>query len=219
MNRWRLRVLFGVIVICLVAAPAWASPIVWDWSPATTGATVTSDYWSNNFNGQHFADMVLFGSGMSVDGIDIYMSPNYPSLSQTVKITIWADAAGQPGAVAAQYSSLVSIIDTSGAAGDNVRVHADFTPFLMGANTPYWIGMAGDGTTMTQTGLSGVNEGDSRMAQFNDGDSFSYFTGTSVGDMAFRLNGTPTQTVPDPGSSLLLLLLGLAGLRACRKRQ
>jgi hypothetical protein len=71
-------------------------------------------------------------------------------------------------------------------------------------STTYWVGMAGTLGDLSQTGLLGVAGGDSRMAQFS-GSSFSFMTGTHVGDMAFRLYGVPgAAPVPEPRSLTLL---------------
>jgi hypothetical protein len=104
-----------------------------------------------------------------------------------------------------------------GAGTGNNRKYADFSGFDMLANVDYWIGMAGDGVSLTQTGLTGVAGGDSRMAQFNNNDTFSYFTSTGVGDMAFVLYGNAS-AVPEP-ATLALMGLGLAGIGFARKKK
>jgi len=192
--------------------------IVWDWSPQATGGTVTSDNWSNESPGQHFAERVSFAAATSITGIDIYNNAAWGTFGTAVKITIWENSGGQPGNVLAQYQTSVTIADTDGAVGGQQhRLHADFAAFAMAANVDYWIGMAGDGTSLTQTGLQGVAGGDSRMAQFNSNDVFSYFTDVSVGDMAFRLHGD-AGAVPAPLTASLVLA-GLAAAGATRRRQ
>lgn len=206
-----------VASLALGSAPAGAA-LVWDWSPLTTGGTVTSDNWSNYNPGQHFAERVSFAAATSIDGIDIYNNAAWGAVGSPVVVTIWANSGGQPGNVLAQHQTTVTIADTDGAVGQQQhRLHADFAAFLMSAGVDYWIGMAGAGESLTQTGLQGVAGGDSRMAQFNSNDVFSYFTDVSVGDMAFRLHGD-AGAVPAPLTAALVLA-GLAAAGATRRRR
>lgn len=191
---------------CVGSLPAMASSLIWDWSPLTTGATVTNDFWTNRDSGQHFADRVSFGNSMNVSAMDIYSSDQFGSAGSAVKITIWNDVLGLPGAVLGQFSSVISAVDSTGAAPGNNRKHAEFGGFTMSANTPYWIGMAGDNYDLTQTGLSGIPGGDSVMAQFTSNEIFINFTDSFVGDMAFRLYGDATTETPLPQ---LLPLVGV----------
>lgn len=187
--------------------------VVWDWSPRAAGTGIASDHWSNWYSSQHFAEKVSFQRSMHIDGMDIYSYSGATKLGLPVKITIWNDNAGQPGSMAAQFTTSLSAVDTVGAVSTNQRSYADFVGFDMAAGLTYWIGMAGDGVGLAQTGLKGVAGGDGTMAYFskNSFNGLPYY----LGDMAFRLHGDPVQgnTVPEPGT-LLLLTLGAAVLRA-----
>ena len=70
------------------AAAAQAAPVVWDWSPATTGATVTNNNWTNEFGSQFFGERVQFASSTVVSGMDIYMSTSYGAVGDLSLIHI-----------------------------------------------------------------------------------------------------------------------------------
>ena len=217
MKKMKMRTLFlaiGLITAFLWGGTSYAS-IIWDYSPGTTGGTVTSDYWSNNYNSQSFAEAVSFTSNTTVGGIDIY-SGRFNNLGDSVTVRLWSDNAGHPGILLDKIITTLSIIDTDGAVVGEYRNHADITPLTLTAGTTYWIGMTGSGNNeINQTGLYGVSGGDGQMAQFNGGDTFSYFA-TVTGDMAFRLEDT-TNPVPEP-TTMLLLGLGLIGLAGGRRK-
>lgn len=189
--------------------------VVWDWSPGAVG-TVIEDTQLNISPLQYFAEKVSFQQSTHINGMDIYSYFGWAQLGMPVKITIWNDNAGQPGSLAAQFSTSLSEVDTVGAVSINRRSHADFAGFNMDAGVAYWIGMAGDGALLGQTVLRNVPGGDGKMAYFRN-DSF-FGVQDFDGDMAFRLYGDPAEgnTVPEPGG-LLLITLGAVVLGAQRR--
>src|SRR5262249_30423935 len=148
-----------------------AADIVWDYSPATTGADISppdppGGAWVNQAQLQNFAEHFIFSTPTQIDGMDIYTRPDFATVGQSARIGLRADGAGTPGALLADFTLPISIVDTLGTSGPNqVRAHVDFTtPLMLMADTTYWIGMSGTTTELGQLGLSGPRApDDSRM--------------------------------------------------------
>lgn len=202
------------LLLSVAASSSFADVMVWDYSPATTGGTVTNDYWTNQYPGQHFADNVSFAAATIISGMDIYNAADFGNLGDVAHVTIWADNSNAPGAIIADFLTTVTAIDSVGAYAGEHRMHADISGFSMAAGTTYWIGMAPSTALWTQTGLNGVAGGDGRMAFFI-GSAFN--RPADIGDMAFRLYATDG-TVPEP-ASMALFGLALLGLGAARRRR
>ncbi len=199
--------------------------IVWDNSPASTGATITPSpnlgRWTNSSSGQNLADQFLLGQDTDLTGMDIYTrflgTPfNSPVVGQSVTIRLWNDNGGAPGTLLHTLTEVVAAVDSQGIGSDQSvsRAFASFTnPISVLGNTRYWIGMSGTTRSIGQVLLAGPNApGDGQAA---------YFTGTqlagiiSEGDQAFRLYGSAA-AIPTP--ALLPGLIGM-GIGVWRKRK
>jgi hypothetical protein len=194
----------------MVAAVPGSAAIIWDYSPATTGAPYFGEF-SNQSAGQNFAEEVSFTTGATLSGIDIYSSELWGDVGDTAQVRIWSDAGGQPRLLLHDFSTIITAEDGVGAVGSETRKHASFSYGLAPGDT-YWIGMSGVASELGQIGLLGVD--DSSMAQFF-GTNFALVN--SAGDMAFRLDGELGEPVPEP-ATLFLLGSGLVGLVARRRR-
>lgn len=206
----------GLLTAVLAGGVAHAS-VIWDYSPATTQASITPpEYggvggnWSNWSYGQNFAESVSFAAGATVTGMDIYSGPTWGSVGDSVTIRLWSDLNGSPDLLLQEMVTTISAIDDDGAVLGVNRKHADIAPLILTAGTRYWIGMSGV-TEIAQAGLTTVDDG--VMAQFNNTD-FLYLQ--TIGDMAFRLEGT-SDPVPEPGT-FILLGGGFAGLAFYRRK-
>lgn len=193
--------------------PATAA-IVWDYSPATTGATVVPDFrFTNVSTGQNFAEQFLLGQDTTLTGMDIYTRG--VSAGQSVTVRLWSDNGGIPGTLLQTLTGALDTVDTQGAgsAPSVLRAFSNFTnPIAVLANTRYWIGMSGTSSSIGQVALTAPNApGNGTLAQFNN-TTFLGFS-NNAGDQAFRLHGTP---IPTP--ALLPGLIGM-GVAAWRKRK
>jgi hypothetical protein len=210
------RITWMFIVVAMMSVHVHAG-IVWDYSPQASG-TVSTNILINRSAEQNFAERVIFSASTQIFGMDIYMSedfPQPPAVGDQGRIRLWSELNGEPDSLIATFTELVAIVDSEGAVLGNTRVYVDFsTPLVLDAGVAYWIGMSHEpaGNVIphwTQTGLMDPGApGDSRMYQF-DGTIKIGFTGTNLGDMAFRLHGTSLATVPEPTS---IVMFGMGAL-------
>jgi hypothetical protein len=195
--------------------------IVWDYSPATTGGNGQPD-WSNQSLAQNFLEQIQFGGNTTLSGMDIYSISSFGTLGQSATIRLFGDDGGQPGKLIREFQEVISAVDSDGVGSvPNVtRKHVDFSVSLsLLPNTTYWIGMSGTAAELAQMGLQINPPGDGGMWQLA-GDTPQYYAAT-IGDMAFRLEGTTV--IPEPSTFiagfLLALPFGFQGVRWLQSRK
>lgn len=201
----------AVLAGALAATPTFAA-IIFDQGPGT--GTYTGG-WSNQTEGQNFADVVTLGSDSLVTGINFFT--NQDSLGGTkFHIKILADDAGLPGAYLqsfdSDYTSFGFFANSNGI--DVYQATFSFSPILFQAGVTYWVGLSGNGFDPGQGSLY-PGPGDSEMAQFS-GSTFVYMTG-GVGDQAFQLVSDVAEA-PEPGT-MLIAGAGLTALAFFRRRK
>lgn len=227
-QRFASQYLFALLVV--FAPSVNASQIVFDWSPAGSGASGTSGSYGNedrSFNFQYWGELITFTTDTKIDGMDIYTNASAPygRVGDPVKIRIWSNPNGDgnlqlTSSLLATISSTVSLVDTDGAVGTGTggrRLHADFPEFTLVGGQLYLIGMAGDNVDLGQDTLVDVPGGDKNMTRFYDADT-TVGQRNGIGDMAFRLWGTESSNVPEP-DSLALCALALCLFWAVRRQR
>jgi len=126
-------------------------------------------------------------------------------------VDFFSDNAGQPGALLVSDSVV-------GNAGQTLLGDGDFSysagaPFSAAGGTKYWLSIVPDMAFPPQWGW------ESSSPSGGDGIAYQYFLGNTsqVGtDFAFTLEGNAS--VPDGGSTAMLLGMGVAGLTWLRRR-
>ena len=189
----KVAALLIILFTCFLAGPAGAE-IVWDYSPDATGAGVRTSWYTNQIGSQQLAEKIVFSDSTALGGMDIYSYIDAGEVGQLVKIYIWSDNDGVPGALLYEFEETINIIDNKGTISQEIlsRKHADFsTPVDLAAGI-YWIAMtsATVGVSLGQATLDAVD--DDRFAWCHSG-LFSGMSSIGTGDMAFRLHGVQSQ--------------------------
>ncbi|HWP32100.1 MAG TPA: hypothetical protein VNK96_10320 [Fimbriimonadales bacterium] len=187
-----------LIIVLGIFLPLSANAVLlWDFGP-TTGNY--GGCWSNYTNGQNFADMVIFSDPVVVTQLNYFSCYSSPGGSSW-KLKLLDDNGGIPGNYLVYADVSYSSYSFAGNFGGADIYVATFPVNLaLNANTPYWIGVSGNGFEGAQASV--VAPGDGKMAQFS-GTSYSFMTG--VGDQMFQLEG---YIVPEP-ISVVTLAAGL----------
>lgn len=176
-------------------------------------ATIYNNGGPDTYNGYSIfsvneaADDFRFSSAASVTSVGFYFQ-TYPGINgwdQVVNYNFYSDVSGSPGTLLASGTAQnVAALDSGlpwCCGGNAWLVTFDLqTPFLAAANTNYWLGLTGAGSTIysawwVTSGYPGNGHNGSNInAEF-----------------AFYLDGSVTSAVPEP-STWAMMLLGFAGV-------
>ena len=120
----KLRFLFVVLTFCCLTHTATADPIIWDYSPVTTGGSGNPFF--GNFAGvpgQNLLEQFSFNTNFTLTAMDIYSDSNTGLEGMSATIRIFNDAAGSPSGLLQSFTETVTIIDNVGATAGNNRKH------------------------------------------------------------------------------------------------
>ncbi|MEO8811408.1 MAG: PEPxxWA-CTERM sorting domain-containing protein [Caulobacteraceae bacterium] len=203
-------------VIALAASGASAS-IVYTQPFDGTGNLLASQNDTGGGNG-HFAtvyDNFTLGAAATINKIDWtggYFNPPTPGPITAFTLTVYADAAGQPGA--ALYTDTISgnANEAPFACPFACATYSGSANFAAAAGTQYWLSIVPDLAFPPQWGWATGTGG--------DGVAFQDFFGARTqlpNDLAFTLEGS-APGVPEPAAwAMMLVGFGLAGA-ALRRR-
>ena len=221
------RAVLSLVFAVALGLPVRAGSILMDYSPDATGAVIEPSYsaFSNYWAGQNFAERIIFDTDVLITGMDIYTLDWWSLVGDGVLVRTWDEQMGQPDLASGNnFLSVIAAMDTEGittapilSVGSYSRLHVDFgaNSFNLAANTALWIGISGFQSEIGQLALSGSNQpGNGAMYMFNGLESSGE---PPIGDMAMRIHGERSASVPETGSVVMLVGLGLCGLIAVRR--
>lgn len=204
------RSLFALMAAGLMAGSAAQADVV----AATEPLGSLYGIWSNNAIGQNFMVQFTLTSDTTLTGFEIVTGRNYASVGTNVSVKIRADSgSGAPGATNLfQFTDVIDTETALDAFSDRSAAHFDGVTLTAGT---YWIGMAGVDADLTWSSFNnGQGQVPAGQALFT-GDN--YRSAPAIGSLAYRIEGTPANNVPEP-ASWALAAVALAGLSISRRR-
>lgn len=174
--------------VAACAALAWAGAarggdIIWDFGPGTGNYRACS---GNDTSNGHVADQVVFSEFVELTGIEMWTCISTPQGDMEIRIHL-DNGFQEPGSEFLRWNMQPSRYEFDGNYNgtDLYRVRFDFDPVLLRADTPYWIGVSGNGWQLGHATITAP--GDDRHALFRRGE-FERIV-NSFGDLMFQLRG------------------------------
>jgi hypothetical protein len=135
----------------------------------------------------------------------------------SVNIDLRADASDSPGDVLESFH-LVDVLPVAGSVAPAIVVDSVDHPFLK-ANATYWLSISGPpGGGEIDWGTASIMPPSQRATRSGPDQPWSVVSIDFIYAGAFRVDGTPTASAPEPSSALLVatMLLGIVVLRRIR---
>ncbi|RXK55222.1 VPDSG-CTERM sorting domain-containing protein [Oleiharenicola lentus] len=190
----------------------------------TFGENPVQDYWNPvSPNGTHvYAQSFVAQASGDVSVLGTWLNTLDYDASTTLKFQILGSLSGNPvlgPTISTVYASTAAIGSMSGPTSYYSGAATSYTSLVAGQT--YWfainaIGGGGNGRYQASSANDDLQDGGSFWYSNSSG---SYFDGqNNQPGMAFKVTVSDSSSVPDAGSTVLLLLSGFVGLVAVRRK-
>ena len=192
--------------------------IIYDNLSASTGASSGGDAGIIPSSGGPLADTFSTGGGAnSLSDVKLLLRAVTPADGGSFLVSLFSNNPSGP-VPGSSLTTLAIVADSSLATNLGVVDFNLTTPFLLSANTRYWIELSGT-TNSARWSFDSTNVGVGVANEYN------YFSGSSFANSAFtpyqmQVTVTPSSAaVPEPSSFVLCGIATLAGLGAAARRR
>jgi|GEM_PF-2200339 len=203
LSGWAVSAAVGALFLGVVGA-ANASVLI-EQAPLADGEAI----FSNIDGGAQNADSFFFGGNVTVDNIKWWGSYAVDDGDQFV-VRIFDDNSGSPGTLLLAYNPAIpvrattSLKDSGGA--DVYEYSFDGVPTDFQAGT-YYLSIMNDGPNYA-TGWNWLTSSANPDENFYRGLDADSWTVDKSGNLSMQINGVRQQSVPEPGTIALMLLVG-----------
>ena len=182
------------------------------------------NYGITDGNGSSYAESGPLADSFSTGSVGFYLTDVQVRLIEfgtigngSSDVELYSDSATSPGTL---LTTIGTLADTQLTSGLTVYSFTLSTPYLLAANTRYWIGVSADPTNGSVAAW-GSSDNDTDPGVYGQYIAYAgsiYSTGGGNGSWNMELSGN---AVPEPSAmvSALLGVVCVAGYAACRKRK